>query len=85
MTTERDFLEQQQQSTAALIEAYNAAILFLIANPTESYKLDTGQSEQEVKRHNVDNLQKARSRLMNEYTILCRRLNLTPTISVPAW
>lgn len=83
--TEREFLEQQQQSTGELIQAYTAAILFLIVNPTESYKLDTGQSEQEVKRHNVDNLQKARARLMNEYTILCRRLNTTATISTPAW
>ena len=85
MTTEQQFLEQQQQSTAALITAYNDAILFLITNPTESYTLDTGQSTQEVKRHNVDNLQQARSRLMNEYMILCKRLDTSPTISTPGW
>ena len=85
MTTIDDFLNQQLQSTAALIANYNAAIAFLTANPTESYKLDTGQSEQEVKYHNVDNLQKARSRLMNEYVVLCQRLNTAPTISIPGW
>lgn len=85
MTTITDFLNQQLTSTAELISAYDAAILFLITNPTESYTLDTGQSEQEVKRHNVDNLQKARSRLMNEYMVLCKRLDTTPTISAPAW
>ncbi|MCP4677081.1 MAG: hypothetical protein GY854_16515 [Deltaproteobacteria bacterium] len=85
MTTEREFLEEQLAETEEILRNYNAAIRFLTLNPTESYTLDTGQSQQEVKRHNLDNMQKARSRLMNEYRMLRNSLNTSVNISTPAW
>lgn len=82
---ERQFLEEQKTETAEIIKNYNAAIRFLTLNPTESYTLDTGQSEQEVKRHNLSNMRESRAALMNEYSMICKRLNTSATLSIPGW
>jgi hypothetical protein len=75
----------QIEQVKAQIDNYNAAILFVTANPTESYKLDTGQTEQEVKRHNLKNMQDVLDSLYNRLNTLEMRCDLTPTIFVPAW
>lgn len=83
---EQQFLEEQKTETEQMIKNYNAAIRFLTLNPTESYKFDTGQSEQEVKRHNLSNMRESRAALMNEYAMICQRLNTSQTtLSIPGW
>ena len=73
------------EATKNQIIAYENAIIFLTENPTESYKLDTGQSEQEVKRTNLSNLQKTYDALLNRLTVLEKRCSSTSTISAPGW
>lgn len=79
------FWQNQIAKTETMINGYIDAINFLIANPTESYTLDTGQTQQEVKRHNLNNLQTQVDSLYNRYSALCLRVNTTPTITIPAW
>ena len=79
------FWQDQITKTEIMINAYIDAINFLIANPTESYSIDTGQSQEEVKRHNINNLQTQLDSLYNRYSVLCLRVNMTPTINLPAW
>ena len=80
-----DFWRDQISKTETMIQGYIDAINFLIANPTESYTLDTGQTQQDVKRHNINNLQTQLDSLYNRYSVLCLRVNTTPTITIPAW
>ena len=79
------FWQDQIAATEIMIQGYITAINFLIANPTESYTLDTGQTQQEVKRHNLNNMQTQLDSLYNRYSTLCARVNTTPTINIPAW
>jgi hypothetical protein len=79
------FWQDQIAQTETMIQGYIDAINFLIANPTESYSLDTGQTQQEVKRHNINNLQTQLDSLYNRYSALCLRVNTSPTITIPAW
>lgn len=71
--------------TKAIIDNYEEAILFLTANPTESYKLDTGQGEQEVKRHNLKNMNDTLDSLYNRLSVLEQRCSSIPTIQTPGW
>lgn len=71
--------------TDEIIVAYEDAILFLTLNPTESYELDTGQSKQQVKRHNLDNLQTQLDKLYNRRTVFSQRLSSQTTINTPGW
>ena len=69
----------------AMIQKYEEAILFLTENPTESYSLDSGQTQQEVKRHNLSNMNKTLDSLYNRHAVISLRIGTTPTISLPAW
>jgi hypothetical protein len=77
--------QAQLDQLETIIQNYNDAIIFLTANPTEEYTLNTGQSEQKVKRHNLANMNKTLDSLYNRYSTLCLRIGVTPTISLPAW
>jgi hypothetical protein len=58
----------------------------LTANPTQSYKLDTGQSEQEVTRVNLASLQQTYDSLLNRLTVLEKRCGSPrATINAPGW
>ena len=80
-------LDWQQELTdlETMIQNYKNAINFLTINPTESYSLDTGQSQQEVKRHNLSNMNKTLDSLYNRHAVISKRCGNTPTISLPAW
>jgi len=69
------FLQERITATEALIVAYETAIAFLIANPTETYRLDTGQTVQSVTRHNIEDLRKGLEGYLNLLTIYEARLN----------
>jgi hypothetical protein len=79
------FLQDRIKITEDMIVLYEEAITFLISNPTQSYKLDTGETEQEVTRHNVNNLQDKLDSLYNRLTVLNKRFCSRPTINAPGW
>lgn len=79
------FVQEQIDVTKTMITAYNAAITFLIANPTKSYRLDTGQSVQDVRRQDLEALQVSLDSLMNRCATLSARLNGAATVVQPAW
>jgi len=85
MSSVNQFLNDRIAITKAMIIKYEAAIDFLVDNPTESYKLDTGQSEQEVKRHNVNNLQDKLETLYTRLDGLGARFEKKPVVNAPAW
>jgi len=68
------FLQERITITKALIVAYEDAIAFLIANPTETYRLDTGQTVQSVTRHNIEQLQTGLDSLYNRLCVFQTRL-----------
>ena len=79
------FLEDRLTATKNQILAYEAAIDFLIANPTKRYKLDTGQSSQEVTRQDLTTLQDDLDKLYSRYETLEKRCNSRPLINAPGW
>jgi hypothetical protein len=70
----------------SIIDAYDAAILALIAdNGVESYKLDTGQSVQTVTRSSLTSLQRTRTSLLNELATLEARVYGSSGQARPGW
>lgn len=67
------------------ITAINAAILFLIANPTKRYSLDTGQMKQEVTRQDLPWLREMRDGFLTERDTLIKRNCSKPIIQAPGW
>jgi hypothetical protein len=72
---DESFLQDRIDATKATILLYEAAINFLVANPTSSYKLDTGQSVQDVTRVNLPGLQTGLDSLLNRLVTLGARQN----------
>ncbi|MCK4960458.1 MAG: hypothetical protein KAT00_13690 [Planctomycetes bacterium] len=77
------FVQERIAKTKLLIVAYEDAITFLIANPTQAYKLDTGQSVQDVKRADLAALNNTLGSLMNRCATLQARLNGAATVVQP--
>lgn len=80
-----DYWQERADKTKEIIANYEDAILYLTLNPTESYKLDTGQGEQEVKRHNLKNMQESLDILYNRLASFEARCSSTPSIHTPGW
>ena len=68
------FLQERITRTKSMIASYEDAIDAIIGG-VESYTLDTGQTRQTVKRHDLSSLQNTLDTLYNRYAILCQRLN----------
>jgi hypothetical protein len=79
------FTQELIDSTKATIRLYVEAIDFLIANPTQAYKLDTGQSVQDVKRQDLASLNTTLDSLMNRCATLEARLNGAATVVQPCY
>lgn len=79
------FWDDQLTEAKAQLTALNAAILFLYANPHESYTLDTGQSSQRVSRPNLKELQNQKRGLQNEIAELDARCNGASQQIRPGW
>jgi len=79
------FWIDQRDRTQARITAYQDAIDYLIENPTKSYKLNTGQSEQEVTRVDLEKLENLVERSMNRLITLNQYINPSPSVHAPAW
>ncbi len=66
--------EQLTKAQAQLV-LLDTAITFLLANPHESYTLDTGQTSQRVKRPDLPGLQEQYDTLLNRIATLEIRCN----------
>jgi aspartate aminotransferase-like enzyme len=82
-----DFEKEQLEDVKAQIRAYRTALTaFATNNGLKSYVLDSGQSKQTVTRQDIDKMKEVLNDLMNEYSILCARVNGTGvTTGRPAW
>lgn len=68
-----------------LIEAYEDAQIYLITNPTKSFTLDTGQSEQKLTYQDLDKIQSVLDGLLNQLTVYQQRISATVTINMPGY
>lgn len=80
------FLEDQVNAVESDILALNAAIQYLLSNPTAEYTLNTGQSTQRVRRQDLSQLQEMRAALYGERDALKNRTSGAPLVShAPGW
>lgn len=79
------FWTDQLTLAKAQATALNTAILFLYANPHQSYTLDTGQSSQRVTRPDVERLQDQYDGLLNRIATLDARCNGASQQVIPGW
>jgi hypothetical protein len=79
------FLQERIDAAKATIVLYETAIDFLVANPTKSYRLDTGQSIQDVKRQDLETLQAQYDSLLNRLTTLQALQNGAATVVQPCF
>lgn len=80
---DESFLAGRITATKALIVLYEDALTFLAANPTQSYRLDTGQSVQDVTRANMAALQTTLDQLYNRLCTFDARQNGAATVVQP--
>lgn len=81
---ERSFLQEELEAVKTQIRAYRAAMLAL-SDGVQMYKLDTGQSIQQVTMVDLPGLQRTVDALWMQYQTLCARLNGNGTYVRPAW
>jgi len=80
------FIQSRIDATKLQIAAYEDATLALAQDGIQSYKLDTGQSIQNVTKLDLKNLNATIDSLYNRLATLEARLNGTGTkIGVPGW
>ncbi len=79
------FWDDELTKAKAQATALNDAILFLYANPHQSYTLDTGQSSQRVSRPDLDSLQNQYDGLLNRISSLDARCNGASQQIRPGW
>lgn len=86
MSAEDDFLQARLTKTEALIVEYETAVEALVAGQIESYELDTGQTKQIVKRHNLTMLNRAIDSLYNRRVTIQARMGIGGvTLVRPSW
>ena len=72
----RQFWQARKTAVLAEIEAYEAASLAFATNGAlQEYKIDTGQTNQTVKRADLGKIQEVLDGLYNRYTVICSRLD----------
>lgn len=82
----KTFIQARVTHYEGLITAYEDAILNLKNPAIEEYSINTGQTQQRVKRGDLANLQKLLNGFYAQYEIWCNRLNGSgTTIMRPAW
>ena len=80
-----DFLEERIRRLKLRIAKYEDAIDYLIENPTKSYRLNTGQTDEQVMAMDVNELEKTLDRMMNSLANYEQRLGCSATIIGPGW
>lgn len=81
----KEFYEERIEKTKEMIVAYEEAVLFLVANPTRSYTFETGQSQQEVTRFDIDKLRESITSLLSLLEYYNDQISNSVTLNVPAW
>lgn len=82
----REETEAEIVTTKAILAALGTAILALADPTVHQYSLDTGQSQETVRRHDLPALLEQRRALQNELCVLEARLSGSGvTHGVPAW
>ncbi len=79
------FWQDRLTQTAAIIDAYEAAILAITGSGAQSYTLDTGQSVQKVTKLDIEFLQSQLDTLYNRYAMLDARCNGVGLYVRPVW
>lgn len=79
------FIQSRIDATKLQIVAYENAALALGTGGVQSYKLDTGQSIQNVTKLDLGMIQRTIDSLYNRCTMLETRLNGSAVIGVPLW
>ena len=82
---QRDFIQARITATQAQIVAYEAASLALATDGIQSYKLDTGQTVQNVTKLDLEWITKNLNALYNLCATLEARLNGGSVNVVPLW
>ena len=78
------FLKTRIAAIQLQITAYEDAIT-AVSGGVQTYKLDTGQTVQNVTRYDLNDLQKALDALYNRYSVMCARLNSGTVTVRPNW
>ena len=79
------FIQARITATKAQIEAYEAASLALAGGGVQSYKLDTGQTIQQVTKLDLEWIMPTIDTLYNRCATLEARLNGASVMAIPAW
>ena len=74
------FDQDRLASNLAQIEAIETTISAIIADGSQSYTLDTGQSRQTVSKLDLPRLRQMRTELIDEYHTLARRIGGKPLL-----
>jgi hypothetical protein len=80
-----DFLQARIDHTKALIVAIEALLLQLAANPTKSFSLNTGQTQESVTQQDIPRLQDMLDGLYNQLCVMEARQNGGAVTVTPAW
>lgn len=75
MTTTNQMLQTRLTNLETQLDDMDAAIIGISAGTLESYTLDTGQDRQTVTKLNLKALVAARDSVLNQYDVICTRLN----------
>jgi hypothetical protein len=80
------FLIARRDATMVQITSYEAAVAALQDPTVEEYVLDTGQSQQRVRRADIARVQAVLDSLYNRYAILTQRIDGPQgTVAAPDW
>lgn len=78
-------MRERIEKIKQLIVLYENAEVYLISNPTKSYTLDTGQSEQKVTYQDLSSIRKTVETLMNQLSVYEKRCSSVKDIYMPAF
>jgi hypothetical protein len=76
---DRAFLQERITKLKSVIVAYEDALIAL-SSGVQSYKLDTGQTQQTVSRYDIVNIQKNLDACANQLCVYQNRLNGTGVV-----
>ena len=82
---DRAFIQDRITATKAAIVAYEDALTAFATTNTQSYTLNTGQTQQSVSRGDIGKINKIIDSLYNRCATLEARLNGGTTMVKPAW
>ena len=82
---DRAFIQDRITATKAAIVAYEDALTAFATTNTQSYTLNTGQTQQSVTRADIGKINKIIDSLYNRCATLEARLNGGTSMVIPSW